>query len=414
MRTQVAQARRRQYPDSANVVAKWLAYIAARLKATERQLGDLPPPGAADRDMLAEDTLVEILACYEELEILEKADTSQVADYVVTALKRSFVRADADCDYLFACGTRFELSVLTSEIPDDDPDVVDALNELKSVVYGVTMPGGALGAGFHIPLVSHELGHVLLLRLQRQHDEAGFAYLLETFGDEKSDKAFLNWVFEVLADTICCFVMGPAAFFSLHEKLRGGGGAPDLGYPDNAVRVASLAALVKAEYGHVIEANGIRPEGWNNWPVETDEQLLRRTDSYDDGSDGGVNFAQLSRRLIERLPEIRIAGMRIAEHHIKDLQYPAEQYAEDLRLHLENLRNVIPPFETPGELTTRRPTDLATIMNVGWFLAAFCPATLRVRNAGESGRHGQLLTVLDELILKAIELSEIQRLWVSQ
>jgi hypothetical protein len=218
----------------------------------------------------------------------------------------------------------------------------------------------------------------------------------------------------VLADTICCFVMGPAALFSLHEKLRGGGGAPDLGYPDNAVRVASLATLVKTEYGHVIEANGIRPEGWNNWPVETEEQLLRRTDSYDDGSDGGVNFAQLSRRLIERLPEIRIAGMRIAEHHIKDLRYPAEQYAEDLRLHLENLRNVIPPFETPGELTTRRPTDLATIMNVGWFLAAFCPATLRVRNAGESGRHGQLLTVLDDLILKAIELSEIQRLWVSQ
>ena len=414
MRTQVAQARRRQYPDSANVAAKWLSYIAARLKATERQLGDLPPPGAADRDMLAEDTLVEILACYEELQILEKADTSQVADYVVTSLKRLFVRADVNCDYLFACGTRFELAVLTSDIPDDDPDVVNALNELKSVVYGVTMPGGALGAGFHIPLVAHELGHVLLLRLQRQHDDDDFTYLLESFGDAKSDKAYLNWVFEVLADTICCFVMGPAAFFSLHEKLRGGGGAPDLGYPDNAVRVASLAVLVKAEYGQVIEAKGIEPDEWNNWPVETDEQLLRRTESYDDGSDDGVNYAQVSRRLIEQLPEIRSAGMRIAERHIKDLKYDATQYSEDLQLHLENLRNVIPPFETPGELTSRRPTDLATILNVGWFIAAFCPTTLHVRNAGETGRQGQLLTVLDELILKAIELSEIQRLWASQ
>jgi hypothetical protein len=102
---------------------------------------------------------------------------------------------------------------LTGEIPNDDPDVVAALNELGSVVYGVTMPGGALGAGFHIPLVAHELGHVILLRLQRAEDEADFAHLFESFDDKELQKAYLNWVFEVLADTICCFVMGPAAFF---------------------------------------------------------------------------------------------------------------------------------------------------------------------------------------------------------
>jgi hypothetical protein len=70
------------------MAAKWLCYIAARLKASETRLGNLPPPGDADRDVLAEDTLVEIMACYEELQILEKADTTQVADYVVRSLKR--------------------------------------------------------------------------------------------------------------------------------------------------------------------------------------------------------------------------------------------------------------------------------------------------------------------------------------
>ena len=89
---------------------------------------------------------------------------------------------------------------------------------MKKVLYRVTMPGGALGATFHIPLVTHEIGHVLMFKLERDGLDDSLADL---YDESAEDEVYQSWVKEIVADAICGFVAGPAAFFALYESLRG-------------------------------------------------------------------------------------------------------------------------------------------------------------------------------------------------
>jgi hypothetical protein len=119
----------------------------------------------------------------------------------------------------------------------------------------------------------------------------------------------------------------------------------------------------------------------------------------------------LSLRLIELLPRIRAAATQLAREYIPQLEYTSEQYSQDLKVHLGPFFQAIPPFETDGDLRFRRPTELSTILNVGWFVAAFALDKLNIKIGKREPNRGELLVALDELILKAIELSEIRKQW---
>jgi hypothetical protein len=406
MRLQIERAKRSQFPDASDVPAKWLAYVDGRLKSIELRLNrlkDLPSDSRAD--LHAEELLTNINSCYEALEVLARADTTQVADYVVTPLMRWFKKADPASEYLFTSDTLFEVFPLFEgnlrEAEAAHPDHQKAIESLGQMVYGIRMPGGALGAAFHVPLVAHEVGHVLM---NNHNEEIEIAILALCKGlSEPDDEIFRNWIVEIIADTICGCVAGPAAFFALHEKLRGNN-APDDNYPHNYVRTASLGAFVHERYASVFSANKLGRTDWKDWKTRSNTDLMAEAALHE-------RYLDLTRRLTGALPKIRKVAAAFAHRHVPDLEYLPTQYAADLKMHLRSFLYAIPPFETDGDLRTRKPTEFASILNVGWFIAAFRLDELKIRAPDGPDRKGKLLVALDQLVMKAIELSELRRQW---
>jgi hypothetical protein len=263
------------------------------------------------------------------------------------------------------------------------------------------MPGGALGTAFHVPLVAHEVGHVLISNYNEEIETQINALCKNLSEDPK--RILSSWIVEIIADTICGYVAGPAAFFALHEKLRGNN-TPDEEYPHNYIRTSSLRSFVQNRYGAVFTSNGVKKTDWKDWATRTRAELLAEAALHNGSAD-------LSRRLIQALPQIRNIASAFARKFVPDLEYLPKQYAADLDMHLKSFLLAIPPFETDGDLRKRKPTDFASILNVGWFVAAFRLDDLRIRaSAGTDGR-GKLLLALDQLIMKAIELAELRRQW---
>jgi hypothetical protein len=406
MRAQIDEVRRRRYPTASEAPAKWLGLAAGKLMSVQARLEQLTPL-EADREHV-EKLLVDLNSCYDDLEILGRADTTQVADFVVSALHRWFVATDPDCDYLFTSGIMFEIEPLYDGPP---PEVFHdehqrALDRMDEVLFRITMPGGALGSAFHIPLVTHEIGHVLMARLERNEADDAITGLLRSDDDE----IFKNWVKEIIADTICGFVSGPAGFFALCEKLRGGGDLPDEEHPHNLIRLRSLSDEIRERFESVCRSHKGPDAAWLNWSIASSAELLAM--QYTD-HDQKHDYTEPSHRLIKMLPEIRRVASAIAREYIAALEYTPKQMDDDLNEHLSSMFHAIPPFETHGDLRDRRPTDLATILNVGWFVAAFAMDRLKIEAPEGLMKEGPLLMCLDQLILKAIELSEIRRDWAS-
>lgn len=406
MRLQIEQAKRLSFPGASAVPARWLAYIDRKLATVEMKLDSLRDlPADARADLQAEGLLTRILACEEDLDVLDRADTGQVADFVVTPLMRWFKTADRSSEYLFTSDTLFEVSQLfekeTRAAEEVHPKFRDVVERLGKLVYRVRMPGGALGTALHIPLVAHEIGHVLIFAHQEEFENEIDA-LFEGLEEQWKD-TFYNWIVEIVADTICGFVAGPAAFFALHEKLRGNK-VPDERYPQNYVRTSSLGSFVHATYGTVFAEMRLNESDWKAWAIRSESDLLAEVEEHED-------YVELSCRLVRALPQIRDIASDFARKHAKDLEYLPSQYIADLGMHLESFIHAIPPFETDGDLRTRKPTELASILNIGWFIAAFRLDKLRIRASAGVDKSGMLLVALDQLILKAIELSEIRRQW---
>jgi hypothetical protein len=406
MRLQIERAKRLSFPGVSDVPARWLAYVDRKLATVELKLDslrDLPADGRAD--LQAEGLLTRILACEEDLDVLDRADTGQVADFVVTPLMRWFRTADGSSEYLFTSDTLFEVSQLFEDenqaAEDVHPKFRDVVQRLGKLVYRVRMPGGALGTALHIPLVAHEIGHVLMFAHQEEFENEIDA-LFEGL-DEQWKDTFYNWIVEIVADTICGFVAGPAGFFALHEKLRGNK-VPDERYPQNYVRTSSLGSYIHATYGTVFAEMRLNESDWKAWAIRSESDLLAEVEEHEE-------YVELSRRLVRALPQIRDIASGFARKHAKDLEYPPSQYIGDLQMHLESFIHAIPPFETDGDLRARKPTELASILNIGWFIAAFRLDKLRIRASAGVDKSGMLLVALDQLILKAIELSEIRRQW---
>jgi hypothetical protein len=362
-------------------------------------------PADARADLQAEGLLTRILNCEEDLDVLHRADTSQVADFVVTPLMRWFKTADPTCEYLFTSDNVFEVSQL---FEDDNraaetihPKFHEVAERLGRMVYRVRMPGGALGTALHIPLVAHEVGHVLVFA-HLEELEDGIRPLFQGLDQEQSN-TFYNWIVEVVADTICGFIAGPAAFFALHEKLRGNK-VPDENYPQNYVRTSSLGSFIHRRYASIFTGRKLGKAAWKDWAIRSDKDLLTEVEEHQD-------LVDLSRRLVRALPKIRDVATKLARRHIPQMEYLPDRYRKDLDMHLESFIYAIPPFETDGDLRKREPTELVSILNVGWFIAAFRLDDLRVKSSAGIDKSGMFLVALDQLILKAIELSEIRRQW---
>lgn len=408
IRDQIDQARRYRYPTASDAPAKWLNLIAGKLAGVQDRLSDREYH--EDREK-AEGLLVDLSSCYDDLQILERADTAHVAEFVVSALYRLFNKIDPDCDYLFASGINFEVAPLYDGPPPMfHDDHRRAVKLMKTILYRITMPGGALGAAFHIPLVAHEVGHIFMSKLERDNeDDDPINKICE---ENSTDEIYKEWAKEIIADTICGFVAGPAGFFALYEKLRGGGDEPDEEYPHNSIRLSSLSDYIKNNFRTVFDEHNISDEKWKNWITSSERELLVMEYTGKNKYDEKTDYTKTSHQLIKALPRIREATLELARKNISEFEYTPDKLKVDLKSHLELFLNAIPPFETPEDIRSRKPTELFSILNIGWFVAAFTMDRLKITASDGSNEIGGLLVCLDQIILKAIELSEIRRAWV--
>lgn len=387
IRDQIDQARRYRYPTASEAPAKWLNLIAGKLKGVQYRLDQGEHLKSREK---AEEILSVLTSCYDDLQILERADTAHVAEFVVSALYRIFVKVDEHCDYLFASGISFEVEPLYDGPPTiHHEDHRRAVALMKAALYRITMPGGALGATFHIPLVAHEAGHVLISKLEREAGE-GVADIIERFVGEPADEVYRDWVKEIIADTVCGFIAGAAGFFALYEKLRGAGDEPDEEYPHNFIRLSSLGAYIRERHRAVFDDHKISTADWDAWHTATSDELLKMQFIGKNKFEEEVDYTALSRRLVSALPEIRDETIKLARHHFPEFEYSPARYNEDLRNHLQLILNAIPPFETTGELRKREPTDLMSILNIGWFVAAFKMHDLKITSSDGSREIGEL------------------------
>ena len=84
---------------------------------------------------------------------------------------------------------------------------------------------------------------------------------------------------------------------------------------------------------------------------------------------------------------------------------------QDLKVHLAALLEAIPPIEFGADLTTKKPADFPSILNVGWIVLLVKLRDLRVRPSGGAKFGSDHAESLHSLLLKAVELSEARRLW---
>jgi hypothetical protein len=90
--------------------------------------------------------------------------------------------------------------------------------------------------------------------------------------------------------------------------------------------------------------------------------------------------------------------------------YTPQVYDTDLDTHLKALLAAIPPIEF-ADGATKSPAHFSSILNVGW--VALLTKFDDFRITAEGNGNWERMEVLHSLLEKAVELSEVKRLWES-
>jgi hypothetical protein len=308
-----------------------------------------------------------------------------------------------------------------------------ALKNISWPVQMVTVPSHAMGMLPHFAVVAHELGHAVQDRVdldlrtyagsvdeceQRIRSRIGSSYGAE----ERSNlaKILYNWVDELNADAVGFLITGPAYYFALMGFLELSGHTYGIcnTHPPSDLRQELLFDRIeegKLSYAAVYEEH-------------TGQKLSKRMNSphvpscpnpdilFQLLTEDGINEAEAA-ILVELVPLAREMANEIfksASIMLKklksDITYTPMMYADDLNAHLNPLTEFIPPIEVKREEVTR-PTSLACILNVGWVAMLSKLDKFPRQKNGKGDDEALQIETLHELLLKALELSEIKRLW---
>jgi len=219
-----------------------------------------------------------------------------------------------------------------------------------------------------------------------------------------------GWVAELVADIFSVHVFGPASLFAFSE-------------------IPSALAWSEPSWSH--------PPSWLRIAAMLDELRYLGYDALLDAAQSTAHRAAMCAAVGERLATLAqvaargavepatgrffasitgvFAGARgeMASHVrgvVRDWACRAERIAGDVFELVERLDNVIPPCEVdlPGELVGRA-TTLAAIVNAGWFYRIWRSLDRAPRDGTEARELHAELARLNELVLKAIELSAAKR-----
>lgn len=442
LRVQVHTLIEQQYPGDHRGPHKWLSLIVGMLDTAEELLIKIDSPGTSQQKISAYCRDAAHLAglAYQYLILMRGATQEELPYSVVPPLQRWFDQLGVENTTFFRVElvANYELKEFTREILAGiryrSDSLTKAINDIEWPILRVTVPGRAFAILPHFAVVAHEIGHALEDKIQ--WDLSGFAdenkalklrickrlgqtqldddtnqYLLEVFG---------NWFNEVAADAFAFFLTGPAIFFSLSElsQFYGGDSGISATHPAHELRRDILFDQLNKgpgkTYAEVFQRHTGIPltKDFNSFlMISTPEKdKLFSAISKRNGQKIAAVIAELHESIPKVAPIIYSHVQAYMNQHASGAIYSSNKYDEDLEMHMPGMLAAIPPIEAGMKLSEKTPVDFPSILNVGWVVLLTKLATLRV--GGEDDLVGaQKLETLHGLLLKAVELSEIRRLW---
>lgn len=300
----------------------------------------------------------------------------------------------------------------------------------------ITVPGKALSILPHFAIVAHEIGHILHERESqaftlKPSDYAKFEQKvlrkLNRSKLEEHDRLFARealrfWGTELFADAIGICMLGPAFFFALCAFMEslGRGNIISKTHPSPAIRRRIAFKKLNRSSRYAFQTSFRKATG-----VALSESM--NSNLLDSGSKSDEAIIRTLRGRFSNEEAVILAYMpglietigdevyQRAEQKIKslkpDLLYTSSQLEADLAEHLENLVNAVPPIETGRLMFEKKPTELVTILNVGWAVLLTRLDRLAVPKEGVELLNAERSEKLHSLLIKAVELSEARRKW---
>lgn len=217
---------------------------------------------------------------------------------------------------------------------------------------------------------------------------------------EQVTSRITGWVRELSSDAIGIRLFGPALFFA-EVHLMTGFKHIDQGsvsHPPNRLRVKLMMRMLKQLYA-VDKLHQNLQVFLRSWDEVSVAPIMARS-TFDK-----LALESVSEKAIELI--IQASATAVPEPQ----SYTATQFDKDVAELSPLFMNYIPPGET-GPCGRGAPVELASIINAGWYVYLCDFETFRIKlHAGDSGTRFAAATKLHELVLKALEISEMKTAW---
>jgi hypothetical protein len=340
-------------------------------------------------------------------------------------------RAEATANYELL---RIEDKTFT-RIRDASPTLLSAIAKLQWPIFRITVPTKAFGIIPHFAIVAHEIGHALHDRVT--WDLTGFDNEVQqllarisakigrplSFQDQRTlQKIFLGWFQELASDAFALLLTGPAIFFSLCDffQLLGNGYGLSQTHPANDLRRKAVFQQLEDTTTGLSFVEVFERHTEHKLDETINSGILIPTpataDIFNDLRGGGADdgTAAIMSELHASMPLLVPIIYTQARDHLTATApqtiYTSKQFDADLASHLKPMLAVIPPIESLVGLKTI-PTDFSSILNVGW--ATLLTKLDEFRIVTDENREWERMEALHSLLEKAVELSEVKRLWES-
>lgn len=442
LRLQVEELTSQQYPGNHGGPKLWLELTIGLLDTAASYLEKSKNTQSTDECVsLVRDAARLGTLAYQCLSLMYGSSIAFLSPPIATPLQRwldtlgfknsSLFRSEATANYELL---RIEDKPFT-RIREANPTLTSAIKNLNWPIFRITVPTKAFGIIPHFAIVAHEIGHALYDRVI--WDLSGFAgeeqQLLARVSSRTGaaltpqlqrtlQKVFLSWFQELAADAFAFLITGPAIFFSLCDffQLLGNGYGLCQTHPANDLRRSAVFRQLEdassgRSFAQVFERHTREhlDETFNSGIlIPTPSTAEISNDLRGAGADDGT--AAVMAELHSSMPYLIPIIYTQARNHLittaPSAIYTVEQYDADLTSHLQPMLAAIPPIESPsGEITV--PTDFACILNIGW--ATLLTKLAEFRIATNENDNWERMEALHSLLEKAVELSEVKRLWES-
>jgi len=444
LRIQASELSQLKNPGDHHGPHLWLALIDGLLDTAESYLTQSNQPGIASSDAIAlvrDATEISGLA-YNCIYFMRGSGIEDLPYPLVTPLQDWFNQLHVKNTTFFRAEliANYELQPLQEKIfkgiRNQSPKLQAVISEIEWPLLRVTVPSKTFSIIPHFAIVAHEIGHALYGDII--WDTSGFSVeetalisriekrLGASLNPNTADKlleASSNWLQELASDAFAFFLTGPAIFFSLSEFLPAHGGY-GLGFthPANDLRLSILFEKLKQGGSGSFSSIFTKHTG-QTITEDFNSPLVMATPGKDQiASDMETRYhdketAAVLAELHESVQKVEsIVYQHVSDFMVKtapDAIYTPAKFDTDLSEHLASMLAAIPPMESGTPLKSKKPTNFASIINIGWVVSLTKLDELRVKVEGEDDFGAEKLERLHSLLLKAVELSEVRKLWTN-